>query len=58
MTFETDCSISRAKVELERVPVYMYVENSCLNCCYFGISIQSSVAQLVTHRMVILEAER
>ena len=50
MTFRSDYSISKAKVDLERVPVY--VENCCcLNCCYFGTSIliQSSVAQLVTH---------
>ena len=56
MTFGSDCSISKAKVDLERVP--FYVENCCLNCGNFGIMIQSTVAQLVTHRMLILEAER
>ena len=56
MTFGSDCTISKAKVDLERAPVY--VENCCLNCCYFCILIQSSVAQLVTHRRVIFEAER
>ena len=45
MTYGSDFSISKAKVDLERVPVY-------------GISIQSTVAQLVTHRRLILEAER
>ena len=56
MTFGSDCSISKAKVDLERVPVY--VENCCLNCWYFGILILSAVAQLVTHRRLILETER
>ena len=56
MTFGLDCSISKAKVDLERVPVY--IENCCLNCCYFGAFIQSAVAQLVTHKRLILEAER
>ena len=56
MTFETDCSISKAKVDLERVPVY--VETCCLNGYYFGILIQSAVAQLVTQRMLLLETER
>ena len=56
MTFESDCSISKAKVGLERVPVY--VENCCLKHCYFGILIQFAVAQLVTHRKLILGAER
>ena len=56
MTFGKDCSISKAKVDLEREPVY--VENCCLNCCYFDILIQSAVAQLVTHRRLILESER
>ena len=54
MTFGSECSISKAKVDLERVPVY--VENCCLNR-YFGILIQSAVAQLVTHRRLIVEAE-
>ena len=53
MTFGSECSISKAKVDLERVPVY--VENCCLNR-YFGILIQSAVAQLVTHRRLIVEA--
>ena len=56
MTFGSERSISKAKVDLDRVPVY--VENCCLNCCYFGILIQSVVAQLVTHRRLILEVER
>ena len=56
MTFGSDCSISKAKVDLERVPVY--AENCCLNCCYFVFLIQSSVAQLVTRTRVILQAER
>ena len=55
MTFGSECSISKAKVDLERVPVY--VENCCLNC-YFGILIQDVVAQLVTHTRLIFEVER
>ena len=48
MTFGSECSISKAKVDRERVPVY--VENCCLNCYYFGILIQSVVAQLIMPR--------
>ena len=55
MTFGSDSSISKGKDDLELVPVY--VENGCLNCCYFGSLIQSTVAQLVTHRSLILETE-
>ena len=56
MTFGSDCSISKEKVDLERVPDY--VENCYLSGCYFGILMQSSVAQLVTPRRLILETER
>ena len=56
MTFGSECSIPKANVDLERVPDY--VENCCLTCCYFGILIQSVVAQLVAHRSLILEVER
>ena len=44
MTFGSECSISKAKVDLKRVPVY--VENCCLNYCYFGIIILSDLINL------------
>ena len=46
MTFGSDRSISKGEVDLEWVP--FYVENNCLILFYFGIVIQSAVAQLVT----------
>ena len=49
MTFGSDRSISKGEVDLERVP--FYVESLLLNSVfYFGIFIQSAVAQLVTKR--------
>ena len=47
MTFGSDGSISKGKVGLEQVPFYVEI---IFKLFYFGIFIQSSVAQLVTQK--------